>query len=375
MTDYDAVVVGLGATGGAALHRLALRGRRVAGIEQFAVGHDRGSSHGETRIFRLGYFEHPSYVPLLREALALWRDLERASGRALLTATGIAEIGAPDGALVAGTLASARLHGLPHDVLDADAAMKRYPAFRLPQGFVAVVQPDAGFLAAEAAVAAQVALARAAGAEVHENERVLALEPDGDGVRVVTGQGAYAARTAVVAAGPWLGRLLPQVAAPVRATRQVAGWFAPRDPAPFAVGAFPVFLAETRHGVHYGFPVHGPSGLKIAKHHHDDEAVDPDTYSRAVTPRDERLIRDFVADLLPAADGPPTRAETCLYTMAPDGDFIIDRLPGWPAVIVASPCSGHGFKFAPVVGDILAELATDGGTRRDISRFRLARFG
>lgn len=371
--DVDVVVIGLGAAGIAALHRLALRGCRVLGIEQFVPGHDRGSSHGETRIIRLGYFEHPSYVPLLREAYPLWREIEAACGTPLMTITGIIEFGAPDSALMRGTLASSRLHGLPHEVLDAAAVMRRIPPFRLPSDFIGVFQPDGGFLNAEPALKAMLALATAAGAEVRTGTRVQAIEPWGEGVRVVTAGGIIEARAAVVAAGPWLKALLPDVPAPLRVTRQVLAWFAPHDPAPFTRDRFPVFLCETEHGIHYGFPLHG-AGLKVAKHHHEDETVDPDRVDRRVSAHDEGLIRDFLADHLPEGNAPLAAATTCLYTMTPDGDFILDRLPGAPQVIVASPCSGHGFKFAPVIGDIIAELVMDGATRRDIARFSLARF-
>ena len=177
MASFDIVVIGLGVMGSAALHRLAIRGLRVLGIERFSPGHDRGSSHGATRIIRLGYFEHPSYVRLLREVYPLWRELEIKAGRPLLHITGIAEIGMPDSALVRGTLAAAREHDLPHEVLDAAELMARYPAFRVPPDFIAVVQPDGGFVEAEPAVLAQLALARAAGAEVRTRHVVRAIEP------------------------------------------------------------------------------------------------------------------------------------------------------------------------------------------------------
>jgi sarcosine oxidase len=374
MAHFDVVVCGLGAAGSAALHHLARRGVRVLGLERFAPGHDRGSSHGATRIFRLGYFEHPSYVPLLHRAQALWRELEAASGRPLLHVTGIAEIGAPDGVLVPGTLASARQHGLRHEVLAAPELARRFPAFRVPPDYVAVVQPDGGFVEVEPSLAAQIALATAAGAELRAGERVTAIEPGAGGVRIVTERGTVAAKTAIIAAGPWTGSLLPGLSARLRVTREVTGWFEPADATPFAPGRFPVFIIESRHGMHYGVPPHGGAAVKAAKHHHRDQAVDPDAYDRTVSADDERLIRMALADHIPAANGRLRAAKTCLYTMTPDGDFLIDRLPGHPNVIVASPCSGHGFKFAPVIGEILADLATGATTRHDIARFALARF-
>jgi sarcosine oxidase len=373
MPQYDVIVVGLGAIGSATLRVLAERGVRALGVERFALGHDQGSSHGETRMIRLGYFEHPSYVPLLRRTYALWRELEAETGAKLLHITGIAEMGLPDSDVVVGTLAASRLHDLPHEVLSARDAMARFAAFRLPEDFVCVVQPDGGFVAVEAAMAAMIQQARAAGAEVWSETVVQAVTPAAaNGVRVTTSRGEFEAKSAIVAAGPWIGRLIPDL--PLRVTRQVMSWFEPREPALFELGRFPVFLMRTPHGNHYGFPSVG--GLvKIAKHHHLDESVDPESVDRAVSAQDEAAVRAAVAAHIPAADGPLARAKTCLYTVTPDHDFIIDLAPGAPNVVVASACSGHGFKFAPVLGEILADLATLRRTAHDIGRFRLGRFG
>jgi sarcosine oxidase len=371
--SYDVAVIGLGVMGSAALAALARRGLRVVGLDRFPPGHDRGSSHGVTRVIRLGYFEHPSYVALLRAAYPLWRGLEAQSGEPLLTVTGILEMGTPDSELVAGTLQSARLHGLPHDILDAPGLMKRFPAFRVPDDYIGVFQPDGGFLRAEPAVAAFQAVARRAGAALRMEERVLGVETRRDGVYVTTERGEVLAGCAVVAAGPWLKSLLPQVHASVRVTRQVLAWFTPADRSRFAAERFPVFFLQNRNGFFYGFPADA-EGVKVAKHHHLDETADPEHPCRAVSAADEAVIRDAVKAHLPGADGPLAAARTCLYTMAPDGHFILDRLPGHPQIVVASPCSGHGFKFAPVIGEIIADLATTGRTDHDISRFSLERF-
>ena len=373
MADFDVVVCGLGAMGSATAYALARRGQRVLGLDRFTPGHDRGSSHGQTRIIRLSYFEHPSYVPLLRRAYDLWRALEQAAGRRLLHITGIAEIGPPGGALVTGTLASSRLHGLAHEIVTASELTRRYPAFQPPSDYVAVLQPDGGFVEAEPSIHAFLALARHHGATVRGGEPVRAIEPLADGVRVVTDREAIEARSAVVAAGPWMKSLIPGLRAPLRVTRQAMAWFEPREPALCA--RLPVFLIESEHGVHYGFAPFGGRGVKVAKHHHRDETVEPDSYDTRVSADDEAAIRAGIADHLPAANGALLGASTCLYTMAPDGDFVIDRLPGAPQVVVVSPCSGHGFKFAPVIGEIAADLALDGASGHDISRFALARFG
>jgi len=316
---------------------------------------------------------------LLRRAYALWRELETAAGRRLLHVTGIAEIGPPSGTLVQGTLASARLHELQHEMLPAPELMRRFPAFRLPRHYVAVLQPDGGFLEAEPSIAAHLALASAAGADIRSGETVRAIEPGTGFVRVITDRGTVEAGAAIVAVGAWTNSLLPKFGATLRVTREAMGWFAVADNDLSSAGQLPVFIIESRHGMHYGIPApHGASGrtaIKIAKHHHRNETVDPDAHDRTVSADDEALIRCAIAEHLPMANGELIAATTCLYTMTPDGHFLIDHLPGASNVIVASPCSGHGFKFAPVIGEVLADLATTGTTRHDISWFSLRRFG
>jgi sarcosine oxidase len=373
MPGPQIAVIGLGATGSAALCQLARRGVRAIGIEQFEIGHDRGSSHGATRMIRLAHFERPSYVPLMRRAYALWRELEEIVQRKLLHTTGIAEIGAPTGDVVRGTRAGAN-RDVPCEVLDAASLMRRYPAFKIPQSFVAIFQPDGGFIEASRALAASIAVAQQQGAAVRTGEKVIAVEPAGTGVRVVTDRGAIAADFAIIAAGPWLRGLFPELDLPLTVTRQVIGWFEPQQSEQFAADRFPAFMFESEYGQHYGFPAYGDKGIKFAKHHHLGEAVDADGYARAVSAQDEAAIRAPLEHYLPAANGPLRATESCLYTMTPDNTFIIDRMPGFPQIIVASPCCGHGFKFSPVVGEILADLVTQGTTKHDIEPFRLQRF-
>lgn len=372
MAKYDVIVVGLGATGGAALAELARRGARVLGLEQFAIGHDKGSSHGGTRIIRLGYFEHPSYVPLLHRTYALWRELEARSGRKLMHTTGIAEMGAPDSGVVSGTLYASQTHKLPHEVLTATQTMARFPAFRLPPDYICVFQPDGGFLAVEEALETNIALAKAAGADVQTGIKVRSVDEASGGVRVVADGESFEADQIIVSAGAWATKLFPDL--PLRVTREVIAWFEASGPALFEPSRFPVFLLESPHGQHYGFPTFGQPGVKIAKHHHRHETVDPNAVNRVVSSSDEALIRPALADHIPAANGRLLAAKTCLYTVTPDHDFIIDRAPGSTRILIASPCSGHGFKFAPVMGEVLADLATKGVTDHDISRFRLSRF-
>jgi len=372
MSSFDVVVCGLGVMGSAALCELSRRGLRVLGIDRFTPGNDRGSSHGATRVIRLDYFEHPSYVPLLRRTYELWHELEQASGQKLLHITGIMEIGAPDGTLLTGVLASIRQHSLRHELLCAEDLMRRFPAFHLPSHYQAVVQPDGGFLAAEPSIHAMLALAKSAGAEIRSGEIIRTIEPSSAGVRIISDRARIDAGSAVIAVGPWIKSILPELKAPLRATRQVMAWFSPPQPALFQ--HFPVFLMESHHGMHYGFPLDGDGLIKVAKHHHDDETVDPEAFDRTVSAADESLIRSALADHLPGANGRRVKSTTCLYTVTPDGDFIVDSLPGYPHVVVASPCSGHGFKFAPVIGEILADLVTRCEPRHDIDRFSLKRF-
>ncbi len=374
MPSFDVVVCGLGVMGSAALRELSRRGLRALGIDRFAPGHDRGSSHGATRIIRLDYFEHPSYVPLLRRAYELWHELEQSSGQKLIHITGIVEIGAPDGTLITGVLASIRQHSLRHELLSAEDLTRRFPAFHLPSQYQAVVQPDGGFLAAEPSIHVMLALAKEAGAEIRLGEAIRAIEPSSTGVRIITDRARIDAGSVVIAVGPWIKSVLPDLKAPLRVTRQVMTWFSPRQPALFQREHFPVFLMESQHGMHYGFPLDGDGLIKVAKHHHGDETVDPDACDRTVSIADESLIRSALAAHLPDANGPRVKATTCLYTVTPDGDFIVDSLPGYPHVVVASPCSGHGFKFAPVIGEILADLVTRCEPKHEIGRFSLKRF-
>ena len=374
MSSFDVVVCGLGVMGSAALRELSRRGLRVLGIDRFAPGHDRGSSHGATRIIRLDYFEHPSYVPLLRRAYELWHEMEQSSGQKLIHITGIVEIGDPNGMLITGVLASIRQHSLRHELLYAEDLMRRFPGFHIPPQYRAVVQPDGGFLAAEPSIHAMLALAKEAGAEIRAGETIRTIEPSAAGVRIVTDRASIDAGSAVIAVGPWIKSILPQLQAPLRVTRQVMAWFSPRQPASFRPERFPVFLMESHHGMHYGFPPDRDGLVKVAKHHHRDETVDPDACDRRVSVADENLIRSALADHLPDANGPRVKAATCLYTVTPDGDFILDSLSGYPHVVVASPCSGHGFKFAPVIGEILADLVTRCEPKHEIGRFSLKRF-
>jgi sarcosine oxidase len=371
---YDVIVVGVGGMGSAACWQLARRGRRVLGLERFDIPNARGSSHGLTRIIRLAYCESPSYVPLLRRAYALWDEAAAAFGEPLLVTTGSLDAGPPESALFRDALESCRLHALDHEVLTGAEVNRRHPGYRLPDRFAAVFQPDGGFVLSERAVVAHATMAIAAGAEIHARERVLEWSPiAGGGVRVVTARGAYEAGRLVLSPGAWIGELVPALKGVAVAERQVLGWFQPADPAKFAPATFPVLNLMVEEGRYYLLPVYGVPGLKIGLYHHLGEKGPADALSREVTAADEALLRRCLAHYFPEADGPVMSLRTCLFTNVPDEHFVIDTLPGRPEVVVASPCSGHGYKFASVVGEIVADLATTGQSRCDLSMFRLDR--
>ena len=371
---YDVVILGVGGMGSAAAYHLAKRGLSVVAIEQFEPGHDRGSSHGLSRIIRLAYFEHPSYVPLLRRAFQLWRDLEGASGQQLLHVTGGIDTGLPGSRVFEGSLESCRLHNLPHEVLTGREVNELRPGYNLPDEFRAVFQPDAGFLEPERCIEAHVRLAKGLGARVLTGARVRSWHQRDDLVSVQLDGEEIHARQVVISAGAWTPKLVPSLAPLLRPERQVVGWFGIEDASAFAPGNFPVFVMTTPDGHFYGFPQHGVPGFKIGKYHHRSEQVDPDAIRRDTDATDEQVLRDCIRFCFPGADGPLLRASTCIFTNTPDEHFIIDRLPENPQALVVSACSGHGFKFCSVVGEIVADLVSGGQTQHDLSLFRLDRF-
>jgi sarcosine oxidase len=371
---FDTIVVGIGGMGSAALWQLARRGQKVLGLERFDLGHGMGSSHGFNRIIRLAYFEHPSYVPLLRRAYELWRETETLSGETLLYVTGGLDAGLEDGRVVRGSLAACKAHDLPHEVLTGKEIARRFPGYRVPAYYAAVYQPDAGFVASERAILTHAALAIAAGADIHGREKVLALEPMQGRVVVVTDRARYEAGRVVVSAGAWVSDLVPALRSTAVPERQVLGWFQPRKPALFTPDVFPVSNLLTEFGHYYQFPIWGLPGFKIGLYHHLREHGHADALSREPTAADEEALRQALRTIFPDADGPTLRLAACLFTNTPDEHFLIDTLPGHPEIVLASPCSGHGFKFASVIGEVLADLAVTGTSRMDLSLFSYARF-
>jgi sarcosine oxidase len=358
---YDVIVVGLGAMGSAAVHHLTRRGLRVLGIEAFTPGHPNGSYHGESRVIRLAYWEHPDYVPLLKRAYQLWDELADESGARLLERTGGLFIGEVDGEMIQGTLASVREHSLAYEVLDADTIRRTYPALHARERDVAIFEEPAGFLYSERCVQAHVDAAVRDGAEVRYGAPVDEWRVSEDGsVEVVTQDRRYAADRLVVAAGAWTAKVLRDLDLPLRPERVPMLWFEPRASAEqFALGTFPVWLWDVGEpGLFYGFPQLDWPGVKVARHH-SGNFCDPDTIQREMTPGDEVRIRAFLAEHIPLLDGRLTTGRICMYTNSPDAHFIVDRHPECPSVVFAGGFSGHGFKFASVIGEILADLSTD----------------
>lgn len=372
---WDVIVIGLGAMGSAAAAHLARRGRRVLGLDQFPPAHDRGSSHGRSRIIREAYFEHPSYVPMVWRSYELWSDLERTSGRRLFTQTGGIMIGRPDSDLVRGSLESARIHRLAHDVLDAATIRRRFPVFEPDPDMVGVLEPRAGILTPEACVQALLAQAQQAGADLRHDQRVIRWSAAPDRVAVETAAGRFEAGSLVIAAGPWAPILLAGLNVPMTIERQVIAWFRPVAlQAAFEPDRCPIHIWHVGRRMFYGFPALDDQGVKIAEHATGDPTT-ADGISREIAPRDIQEIRDdFIARYMPAANGAAALTTVCMYTMTPDTHFVIDRHPRHPHVSLACGFSGHGFKFAPAVGEILADLTVEGRTRHDITRFSATRF-
>jgi sarcosine oxidase len=372
VSDYDAIVVGCGSMGSAALFHLASRGKRVLGLEQFDVPNDLGSSAGTNRIIRLAYAEDPRYVPLLRRAYTLWYELEQLAGERLLIQTGGIDAGPEDGAIVAGSRRSCAEHDLAHEVLDAWALQRRFPGYRLAPNMMAIYQPQGGFLMSERCIVAHVNAAIARGAEVHGRETVTEWEPiDNESrIRVRTVSTVYYTRSLILTAGPWTASLVPELRPVAKPERQVLIWVQPVVPAHFQLGNFPVFYMEAKEGRFYGFPVYSVPGFKIGKYHHLREQVQPDAVDRACHPQDEAALREGIRRYFPDADGPTLAMKVCMFTNTPDEYFVIDHHPHSRSVVVAAGFSGHGFKFSSVIGEILADLALDGCTSSNLDLFR-----
>jgi sarcosine oxidase len=376
---FDVIVIGLGAMGSAAAYRLARRGQRVLGLERFTPAHDRGSSHGRSRVIRQAYFEDPAYVPLVLRAYELWRETERATGADLLLITGALMIGAPDSEVVAGSLRSAREWDLDHELLDATDLRRRFPSFAPTADTVALYENQAGIVRPEAAVAAHLHLAAEAGAELRFEEPVVAWNADGsgEGVTVKTGRSVERADRLVVCPGAWAPDVLSDLGVPFAVERQVQFWFEPVGGVErFLPGRHPVWVWDGGgDGQPYGLPaVDGPTGGVKAAWFRRGRPCTADSLDRNVSAAEVDEMAGALRARIPSLAGRFLRAVPCLYTNTPDQHFVVAPHPRHPQVVVGCGFSGHGFKFAPVIGEILADLAIDGTTAHSIGLFDPGRF-
>lgn len=380
-THYHIIVIGVGSMGAAACYYLAKRGVRVLGIEQFDIPHDRGSHAGQSRIIRKAYFEHLDYVPLLQRSYENWRAVERETGQRCYYDAGIVYFGAPDNATMKGVRRSAELFDISVSGYDHEEASKQWPMFRLPNDFSAIFEPDAGLITPERAVAMFASEAKRLGATIKTRTAVLGWKRQGRSVHVTTETGEFTAEKLVICAGAWTSRTIPELAPSLRVTRQLLMWVMPESPSDFTSEKFPCwFVEDPELGSFYGFPVvpqdvsPGPVGLKLA-HHRPGRLADPEQVAEQIPESEVEILRNFLRTYLPAVGEDIIATRQCLYTNSPDEHFVIDHLPGSDGrVIVACGFSGHGFKFVPVVGEVLADLAETGRTDLPIAFLRYDRF-
>ena len=374
---YDVIVLGLGAMGSAAAYHLAARGKRVLGIDQYHPPHDRGSSHGETRMIRQAYGEGADYIPLVLRAYELWGQLERDINQKLLTVTGGLILGAADGPMIRNGIAAARQHAIPFEVLEPREGSRRFPAIKPLPGDVALYEFRAGYLAPEACIEAHLQMAAKHGAELRFDAEVASFKASDRHVELFTSNGKYSADHLVLATGPWAAKTLGEWL-PLRVTRQVMAWMEPTGGIDnFLPERFPVFLSESIEDGRpaYGFPAidGAQGGVKVAVHGSITECT-PETVDRTIHAKDITELKEKVARRIPALNGQALKAQTCLYTMTPDEHFVLGIHPQHAMVSVACGFSGHGFKFASVVGEVLADLALTGETRHSIGLFDPKRF-
>jgi sarcosine oxidase len=374
MPTYDVIILGTGGVGSAAAYHLARRGAKVLGLDRFPAGHDRGSSHGETRIIRQAYFEHPDYVPLLLRAYELWRGLEQECGVDLLHQVGLLQVGPPDGAVVRGVLQSAVQHGLSVESLSAGEVERRWPGFRVPASMTGVFEAAAGYLRVERCVLAHLAAAKVHGAEFRFGSAVAARRSAANAVEVVTDAGqTYRAAKLIITAGPWAPALFAHLPIKLQPRRKHLYWFRADDTIYHQDTGCPTFLYELTHGVYYGFPQIDSLGVKVAEHSGGQAVADPLNDPRALDPADLARVEAFLRAHLPGVSNSLQRHSVCFYTMSPDEHFIVDRDPRDHNYLFAAGLSGHGFKFTSVLGEALADLALDGTTSLPVEFLRLNR--
>ena len=375
MRCFDVIVAGAGGMGTAAAAHLARRGRSVLALDRFPPGHGRGSSHGQTRLIRLAYFEHPDYVPLLRRARELWRALQHETGTPLLTECGLLSSGPADGDVITGTMRSARDHGLAVERMPAHEAMARWPAFRIPVGWESVFEREAGHLAVEACVRAHAEVAARHGVVIEADHDIRGWRVEGGAVIVETSRESISAGRLVLCPGPWAADLVRLPAIPFTVLRKSLFWYrSTAGLSPADATSLPAFTFDTPRGFFYGFPALDARGLKLAEHTGGRVVTDPLHVDRAIDAAEQATIEGWLTDHLPGVGHARTAHEVCLYTMSPDHNFVVGLHPEHPQVAVAAGFSGHGFKFASVIGEVLADLALTGTTPQPVGFLSPQRF-
>jgi sarcosine oxidase len=374
MPHFDCIVLGTGGVGSAALYHLAKLGVRCLGLDRFEIAHERGSSHGQTRIIRQAYFEHPDYVPMLRRAYESWHELETECGESLLHSVGLVQIGQPDCEVLCGVRASAALHNLPIETLGAAQARRRFPGLVVPDDMQAIFEPIAGYLLVERCVAAYAAAAVRYGAHLKTGAAVKAWRTQTNGVQVETDRESFTADRLIITAGAWAGELLRELGLPLRVLRKEVYWWPAAQACYRATSGMPTFLYDLPEGCFYGFPAIDERGVKVAEHSGGTPVDDPLAVDRSQDNRDMQRVDDFTRTYLPQLRRPVSAHSVCLYTMTPDGHFIVDRHPDHPQVVFAAGLSGHGFKFAGMLGEALCQLALDGATKLPMTFLQYGRF-
>ena len=375
MRTFDVAVLGVGGIGSAACYHLARTGLRVVGIEQFSIPHSRGSSHGVTRILREGLHENETYVPLVRRALELWRELEKISGTQLFYQTGSLDIGLPESSIVVGSLHSCQRWSIPHEMFAASELRRRYPVLRIYDEMVAIFQPNSGFVLAEGSITAHVNGACDHGAEIHGHEKMIDWDANGAGYTIQTTHDRYEVGQIVFTVGAWASKVTG-LSVQVRPERAVLGWFQPKENAArFGVGSLPVWIIDSPDGGHfYGLPVFGIPGFKLGRLSRNLDEVDPDLPLLEPDSRDEQDLRQFLEKHFPDANGSLLSMQTAFFEHSPDRHFIIGELPDFPGAWVIAGLSGHGFKYASALGELAKDLLVQRKSGYDLSPFRLDRF-
>ena len=374
-TKFDTIVLGVGGMGAAACYELARRGHRVLGLEQFSLVHDRGSSHGESRIIRKAYFEHPDYVPLLHRAYERWHELEQMTGQILLRPTGLVLSGPAEGETIRGARLSAKLHGLELQNLTSMEARQRFPGLKFPVEHDIAFEPGAGTLLVDACVQAHVDEAIRHGAILQGNELAMNWSSDGQSVRVRTSNQEYVAQNLIVTAGAWTNCCLGEIGMKLNVLRKFVGWFPIQTDEYLATRGMPTYFFELLGGTFYGFPSFDGATIKIAEHSGGEPVLDPIQVDRGCRPNDLERLHEFLKTHLPGIHPNPVKHSVCLYTMTSDHHFVIDVHPHWSNVVFASGFSGHGFKFCPVVGEVLSDLVESGKSSYSIKFLALTRPG